>query len=46
MAEQGMTSDLMKYMKEESGNVAMDGNYSIQVLQCTSLVYMQKPLRL
>ncbi len=33
MAAEGMTSDLIKYMKEESGNVAMDGNYSIQVLQ-------------
>lgn len=33
MMEQGMTKDLIKYMKEESGNVAMDGYYSIQVLQ-------------
>ncbi len=42
MAEQGMTSDLIKYMKEESGNVAMDGNFSIQVLQC-KLIIIQRP---
>ncbi len=41
MAEQGMTSDLMKFMKEESGNVAMDGNYSIQVLQCKLVIYSE-----
>jgi hypothetical protein len=34
MLEQGMTKDFLNYMKEESGNVAMDGNYSVQVLQC------------
>lgn len=33
MLEQGMTKDFLKYMGEESGNVAMDGNYSVQVLQ-------------
>jgi hypothetical protein len=33
MAEQGVTKEFMSYLKEESGNVAMDGNYSIQVLQ-------------
>jgi ataxin-3 len=27
------TSDFLKYMGEESGNVAEDGNYSVQVLQ-------------
>lgn len=32
MQEQGMTKDFLKYMAEESGNVAMSGNYSIQVL--------------
>ena len=42
MAEQGMTGDLMKYMKEESGNVAMDGNYSIQVLQCTYICHNEE----
>lgn len=41
MAEQGMTSDLMKFMKEESGNVAMDGNYSIQVLQCKFYIILR-----
>ena len=34
MLEQGLTSEAIKYMQEESGNVAMDGYYSIQVLQC------------
>lgn len=33
MIEQGMTKDFLKYMQEDSGNVAMDGYYSIQVLQ-------------
>jgi len=33
MMEQGMTKDFLKYMGEDSGNVAMDGNYSVQVLQ-------------
>ncbi len=33
MMEQGMTKDFLKYMQEDSGNVAMDGYYSIQVLQ-------------
>ncbi len=32
MQSQGMTKDFLKYMQEESGNVAMSGNYSIQVL--------------
>lgn len=32
MSEHGDTSDLKKYLKEGSGNVAEDGNYSIQVL--------------
>lgn len=41
MAQQGMTGDLMKYLKEESGNVAMDGNYSIQVLQCNSICQVE-----
>ena len=34
MAQQGITKDYMSYMKEGSGNVGLDGNYSIQVLQC------------
>lgn len=38
MSEQGMTKDLMKFMKEKSGNVALDGNYSIQVLQGISFI--------
>ncbi len=33
MAAEGMTNDYIKYLAEDSGNVAMDGNYSIQVLQ-------------
>lgn len=33
MMEQGLTKEAIKYMQEESGNVAMDGYYSIQVLQ-------------
>ena len=45
MAEQGMTSDLIKYMKEESGNVAMDGNYSIQVLQGIFFIYFLEALK-
>ena len=32
MQEQGVTKDFLKYMQEESGNVALSGNYSIQVL--------------
>lgn len=36
-----MTKDLMKFMKEKSGNVALDGNYSIQVLQCISLIILE-----
>lgn len=32
--EQGMTKDFLKFMGEDSGNVAMEGNYSVQVLQC------------
>lgn len=40
--EQGMTKDFLKYMGEESGNVAMDGNYSVQVLQGNSYS-TQKP---
>lgn len=33
-----MTSEAIKYMKQESGNVAMDGYYSIQVLQGIKLL--------
>jgi hypothetical protein len=33
MSENGATHDLAKYLKEGSGNVAEDGNYSIQVLE-------------
>lgn len=34
MAENGLdTSDYLKFMGEDSGNVALDGNYSVQVLQ-------------
>lgn len=32
MQSHGMTKDFMKFMQEESGNVALSGNYSIQVL--------------
>ena len=32
MGTHGMTGDYLKYMGEGSGNVAEDGNYSIQVL--------------
>jgi ataxin-3 len=32
MSEHGETADLRKYLKEESGNVAENGNYSIQVI--------------
>jgi hypothetical protein len=42
MLEQGLTAEAIKYMQEESGNVAMDGYYSIQVLQCNHLL-MQRP---
>lgn len=31
--EQGMTKEFLQYMAEDSGNVAMSGHYSIQVLQ-------------
>jgi ataxin-3 len=34
MAENGLdTSDYLKFLGEDSGNVALDGNYSVQVLQ-------------
>ena len=36
MLEQGMTAEAIHYMKQESSNVAMDGYYSIQVLQGNS----------
>ena len=29
---QGMTNDFLKYMAEDSGNVALDGNFSVQVI--------------
>ena len=32
MGEQGMTKDFIKFMGEDSGNVAMDGNFSVQVI--------------
>ena len=41
-----MTSDYIKYLKEESGNVAMDGNYSIQVLQCKCGIILEALKRL
>lgn len=46
MKEQGMTGDYIKYLKEESGNVAMDGNYSIQVLQCKFSIILEALKRL
>ncbi len=44
MLEQGMTSEAIKYLKQDSSNVAMDGYYSIQVLQGTHQP-MQLPSR-
>ena len=38
MLEQGMTAEAVHYMKQESSNVAMDGYYSIQVLQGNSTI--------
>lgn len=32
MQESGMTEDYYKFMKNESNNVALDGNFSIQVI--------------
>lgn len=32
MAQGGLTTDYQKFMKEESNNVANDGNFSFQVL--------------
>lgn len=32
MLESGVTSDAERYMSEGSGNVALDGNFSVQVL--------------
>lgn len=41
-----MTSDYMKFLKEESGNVALDGNYSIQVLQCRTYLILRSPKKI
>lgn len=41
MLEQGMTADAIKYLKQDSSNVAMDGYYSIQVLQGTLCMTQQ-----
>ncbi len=35
MMAQGMTKDFLKYMAEDSGNVALDGNFSVQVIERT-----------
>jgi len=42
MVEQGMTKDFLKFMQEDSGNVAMDGYYSIQVLQCNDMIMKRR----
>ena len=31
-----MTKDFLKFMGEDSGNVAMDGNFSVQVIERNS----------
>lgn len=45
MAEGGVdSSDYLKFMAEESGNAAMDGNFSIQVSRSDSLTTPSTPL--
>jgi hypothetical protein len=43
MLSQGMTADAARFMAEASGNVALDGNFSIQVRHRSEATF---PIRL